>query len=284
MARLSDKERSELPDRAFAYIDSKGRRLLPIHDAPHVRNALARFNQVRFESERARERAMRRLLQAAKRHGIVPVGFFTRRLREERQRSSHAADLPSGVLTLLFTDIEGSTRLVTDLGDDYPGILETVRASIARAVRRERGHEVEVRADEYFAVFETPASALRATVTIQRSLARAAWPHGHDVRVRAGLHTGAVTLTDLGYVGLAVHAAARVCSAGHGGQIVASADLQRAVGDDLPGGIVLRSLGRHRLAGLAGTHRLFQVEARGLLRDFGPLRTEGSTGDRPVTR
>jgi class 3 adenylate cyclase len=277
MARLSDKERSELPDRAFAYIDSKGRRLLPIHDAPHVRNALARFNQVRFETDRARERAMRRLLQAAKRHGIVPVGFFTRRLREERERRSHGADLPSGVLTLLFTDIEGSTRLVTELGDEYPQVLETARDSIARAVRRERGHEVEVRADEYFAVFESPGSALRAAVTIQRSLARGDWPNGHDVRVRIGLHTGAVALTDLGYIGLAVHAAARVCSAGHGGQIVVSSELQRAVGDDLPDGIALRPLGRHRLTGLGGTHPLLQVEARGLVREFAPLRTERPT-------
>src|SRR5687768_18071382 len=109
MARLGAKERAQLPDSAFAYIDSQGRRRLPIHDAAHVRNALARFNQVAFEDEAAREQARTRLLKAAKRFGIVPVGFITGQLQSERElgRRGEPNHLPSGFVTMLFTDIEG---------------------------------------------------------------------------------------------------------------------------------------------------------------------------------
>ena len=110
MAGLSTRERAKLPDSAFAYIDSAGNRRLPIHDEPHVRNALARFNGVVFEDEGARDRARTRLLKAAKRHGIVPVGFIEGQLRPK---------LPTGQLTLLFADIEGSSRHLAELGDRY---------------------------------------------------------------------------------------------------------------------------------------------------------------------
>lgn len=275
MARLSDSERSRLPDRAFAYIDSKGRRLLPIHDESHVRNALARFNQVRFESDAARERARHRLLRAAKRHGIVPIGFFASQLRSEtakvRSRPSPAS-LPSGLVTLLFSDIEGSTPLLQDLGDQYAEVLERVVSTLRRSVTRHGGHEVEVRADEYFAVFERPAAALKAGIAAQRSLERARWP-GNQVRVRIGIHTGRVKLTGAGYMGLTVNTAARVCSAAHGGQIVVTDDTRSALGEDAPAGVRLTELGSHRLAGLAGSHPLFQVEAKGLATGFPPLRT-----------
>src|SRR5438093_7359100 len=108
MPRLSAKERARLPDSAFAYIDSRGRRRLPIHDASHVRNALARFSQVAFEDEDARDQARTRLLRAAKRHGIMPIGFISAQLRPQRR-------LPSGHLTFLLTDIEGSTELLARL-------------------------------------------------------------------------------------------------------------------------------------------------------------------------
>jgi class 3 adenylate cyclase len=273
MAQLTDKERAELPDRAFAYIDSKGRRKLPIHDASHVRNALARFNQVRFESDEAREHAMTRLLRAAARHGIVPVGFFTSRLRAEgrARRAERTAPLPSGDMTLLFADIEGSTPLLAGLGDRYPEVLERVRATIRRAVQRHRGHEVEVRADEYFAVFEGAEAALGTALAVQRSLSRTRWDDGHDVRLRIGLHAGRVMLTNVGYVGLAVHAGARVCAAAHGGQVLVSAEAARAVGDP-PDGVRLDPLGTFRLAGLPGAHRLYQVRARGLSGEFPPPR------------
>src|SRR3954468_11283837 len=107
MPPLKARERAQLPDSAFAYIDTKGKRRLPIHDASHVRNALARFGQVRFEDDAARDRARTRLLQAAKRHRIVPIGFIASELGGGAARASGA--LPSGFVTMLMTDIEGST-------------------------------------------------------------------------------------------------------------------------------------------------------------------------------
>src|SRR5919112_138709 len=104
MAKLGARERAQLPDSAFAYIDAQGKRRLPIHDASHVRNALARFGQVAFEDEAARDRARMRLLRAAKKHGIVPIGFVSAQLQPQRK-------LPKGTVTLLLTDVEGSTEL-----------------------------------------------------------------------------------------------------------------------------------------------------------------------------
>src|SRR3954468_1142196 len=112
VARLDSSKRAMLPDSAFAYVDSRGRRRLPINDAGHVRNALARFDQVDFEDERARERARERLLKAAKKFRIVPVGFIAGQLRSERElgrvQGRVPVQLPSGFVTMLMTDIEGS--------------------------------------------------------------------------------------------------------------------------------------------------------------------------------
>src|SRR3954466_1678527 len=115
MPRLGQSERASLPDRAFAYIDASGRRRLPIHDEAHVRNALARFGRVQFESDEACNRARTRLLNAAKKFKIVPVGFIASQFESQRttgQRADQAVVLPSGFVTLLMTDIEGSTALV----------------------------------------------------------------------------------------------------------------------------------------------------------------------------
>src|SRR5881392_1903279 len=112
MPPLGAKERAELPDSAFAYIDSRGKRRLPIHDAAHVRNALARFGQVAFEDDDARDRARNRLLRAAQKHGIVPIGFISAQLQPQRK-------LPKGEVSFLLTDIECSTELVGRLGDGY---------------------------------------------------------------------------------------------------------------------------------------------------------------------
>src|SRR5215213_6456101 len=112
MATLGAKERARLPDSAFAYIDSKGRRRLPINDAVHVRNALARFNQVVFEDEAARDKARIRLLRAASKFGVVPIGFVSAQLRPQRK-------LPKGHVTFLLTDIERSTELLARLDERY---------------------------------------------------------------------------------------------------------------------------------------------------------------------
>jgi class 3 adenylate cyclase len=345
-----------------------------------VRNALARFNQVAFEDEAARERARTRLLNAAKKYRIVPVGFITGQLQSERRNatagrvvielgqhaapgeleqrlrsvlrdptlavlhwsdasgayldgagkpvplpaegdprgvtflerqgrpmtalvhdptvlddpglaqtvlaavrfvvekelvhgqiqatSTDAAALPTGFVTLLMTDIEASTALLRGLGDRYGDLLNDVRGILRTAVLRGSGHEIDARADEYFAVFERPAAAIDAAVAIQRALGKQAWPGDLDVRVRAGIHSGRPTLTDVGYIGLAVHTTARVCSAAHGGQIVVSRDTKTAVAPSAPAGVRFRSLGRHRLPGLPELEALFQVQAKGLRAKF----------------
>jgi class 3 adenylate cyclase len=283
MPQLSDKARARLPKIAFAYVDSKGQRRLPIHDEPHVRNALARFNQVKFESATARELARKRLLTAAKRHGIVPLGFITGQLWTERQegesraRAAVARELPAGQVTLLLSDIEDSTGLLRRLGDGYAGLLSEVRRLLRRAVQRAGGREVDVRADELFAAFKRPAGALAAALAIQRRLESRAWPGGARVRIRIGIHTGRPTLTDSGYVGLPVHTAARICAAGHGGQILLSEAAVRAVKASLPAGVAFRALGEHRLHGLPEPEALFQVQAPGLPARFPRLRTAGAT-------
>jgi class 3 adenylate cyclase len=395
MPKLTASERARLPDSAFAHIDSRGRRRLPIHDEAHVRNALARFDQVSFESDAARERARKRLLNAAKRFGIVPVGFITGQLRSERRnaaagrvvielgrigaageldqqlrgvlgdptlavlhwseaagsyldgegkpvplpedgerravtylerqgrplaalahdpavlddpelaetvlaavrfviekeslhgqveaRSTEAATLPTGFVTLLLTDIEGSTALLRRLGDRYGKLLRDVRSILRQAVLRAGGREVDVRADEFFAVFEAAGAAVEAAVTIQRALHEATWPDDVRVRVRAGIHSGRPTLTDTGYIGLSIHTAARLCSAAHGGQIVVSDETRAAVERSARAGVRFHSLGRHRLPGLPHARPIFQVHAEGLVAEFPPLRTGVASPSRSST-
>jgi class 3 adenylate cyclase len=139
-------------------------------------------------------------------------------------------------------------------------------------VLRAEGREVDARADEFFAVFERPVSAIEAAVSIERTLGERTWPDDLECRIRAGIHSGRPTLMDTGYIGLSVHTAARVCSAAHGGQIVVSGETRSAIQGSVPDGIRLRSLGRHRLPGLTRSEALFQVEAEGLVADFPPLR------------
>jgi class 3 adenylate cyclase len=393
MSQLSSQDRKKLPKSAFAYVDSRGRRRLPIHDESHVRNALARFTKVAFEDEAARERARKKLLTAAKKYGIVPIGFMTgqlqaqmsaaaagrlvielgqvetpsefeRRLRvalrdptlsvlhwsdsggtyldgagqpaalppdgngravtllerhgqpmtalvhdravldnpdlvktvtaavklaveNERLRgqveaqASEARTLPTGHVTFLLSDIEGSTDLLQRLGDRYAVLLADVRALIRLSVSRAGGREVDARADEFFAVFDRAPKALAAALSIQRATGGRAWPDGIEVKIRVGLHAGRPALTDAGYVGLAVHAVARICSVAHGGQILLSATARAAVGRSRPAGIHFRSLGSHRLRGLREAQTLFQVEAPDLPARFPPLRMLAASPGQP---
>jgi class 3 adenylate cyclase len=268
MAPLSAKARAQLPDRAFAYLDSRGRRSLPINDESHVRNALSRFNQMPFEDEGARDRARTRLLRAAKKYGIVPIGFIAGQLRAQ----SEARNLPVGLVTFLLTDIEASTRLVQELGDGYAGFLADARRLLRAVVLDAGGHEVDARADEFFAVFVEASPALSAALSIQRKFVSRSWPHGHEVRIRIGLHAGRPTLTETGYVGLDVHTAVRVCSAGHGGQIVLSGDVRDALAGSEPAGVAFSDLGLHQLQGLPKPIALFQAEVEDLPSEFPPPR------------
>lgn len=394
MSTLDSGKRARLPDSAFAYVDSKGRRRLPIHDEAHVRNALARFNQVAFEDEAARERARKRLLVAARKYGIVPIGFvtgqlesraseatagrlvvelgqaatpadFERRVRTalrdptlsvlhwsdsagayldrdgqpvalpraasegragpvttllERQgqpmtalvhsaavlkspallktvtaavrlavendrlrgrieaQASELRTLPTGIVTFLLTDIEGSTGLLHRLGDRYAALLADIRAVIRGCVHRAGGREVDARADEFFAVFVRASAALEAALAIERGLRTRSWPDGVGVRVRAGIHSGRPTLTDAGYVGLAVHTVARICSAGHGGQILLSAAARDGLGRSRPAGLRMRDLGSHRFHGLRDAVAVVQVMGPELQARFPPLRTLAAVG------
>jgi class 3 adenylate cyclase len=266
VAQLTAKERAQLPDSAFAYIDSRGNRRLPIHDAAHVRNALARFSQVAFEDDEARDRARGRLLRAAKRHGIMPIGFISAQLEPQRK-------LPRGHLTFLLTDIEGSTELLGRLDDRYAPLLAGIRRLVGGAVRSAGGRVVSARGDDVFAVFERAPAALEAALAIQRAMPQGDWPDGAEVRLRIGLHRGRPELTDTGYVGISVHAAARICFAAHGGQIVMSSAVQAAVLDALADGVSLRELGAWRFRGLPDPVAMFQVEAADLLADFPALRS-----------
>lgn len=249
MADLRARERASLPDSAFAYIDSKGKRRLPIHDEAHVRNALARFNRVLFDDEGARDRARSRLLRAAKRHGILPVGFIDGQLRPK---------LPTGQLTLLFADLVGSTTHIAALGERYGPMLAAVRRHLRREIRDAGGVEVDARADEYFAVFTEGVAALRAALAVQRAMAAATWPEGRSVLLRIGLHAGRPTLTAGAYVGIAVSTGARICALAEGGRILVSRSARAGLGDD-HGLAALRSIGAQRLRGIPDEIELFEV-------------------------
>jgi class 3 adenylate cyclase len=265
MPPLAARERAGLPNSAFAYIDSQGRRMLPIHDDAHVRNALARFNRVSFEDEAGRDRARMRLLKAAQKLGIMPLGFIGVQLRPEQK-------LPRGQVTFVLTDIEASTELLHRLGDGYGPVLSQLRRLLRTAVQRAGGREVDARGDELFAAFERAASALAAAVAIQRGVRGHAWADGIELRVRIGIHTGRPTLTETGYIGLAVHTVARVCTSAHGGQIVISSAARDALGSSIPDGIALKSLGAWRLNGLRESVELLQAGADDLLDNFPPPR------------
>ncbi len=177
--------------------------------------------------------------------------------------------MPSGVVTLLFSDIEDSTGLVHRLGEDYLGVLERYRSVVRNAVAESGGIEVDCRADELFVAFEEPAQAVAAAVSAQRALA------AEEMRVRMGIHTGKPALSEGTYFGVDVHRAARICEAGHGGQILASAETGAAVESEEA---ELRDLGEHDLRGLPRPERIYQLVVPGLAADFPPLRVDHSSG------
>jgi class 3 adenylate cyclase len=234
-----------------------------------VRNALARFDRVAWESDEARDRARAKLLLAAKRFGIMPVGFINAQLRSERRE--RFTGFPTGTVTFLLTDIEGSTALLRRLDDEYAVLLKEVRAAIRGCVHAVDGHTVDARADEYFAVFAEPDQAVAAAVAIQHGMHDGAWPGGAKIRIRAGLHTGRPTLTESGYVGLSVHTVARISTCAHGGQTLLSSHTRDGLSAHIPG-VTFRDLGQHKLAGLPKPERLFQLTIRGLPSRFQALR------------
>src|SRR5438552_14585586 len=181
--------------------------------------------------------------------------------------------LPTGTVTFLFTDIEGSTRLLQALGDRYETVLADHCRIIREAIAQGGGTEVNTEGDSFFAVFPSADRAVQASTDAQRRLAAHGWPQGTAVRVRMGLHTGEGRLGGTDYVGLDVHRAARIAGAGNGGQVLVSDATRALVEPGLPEGIGVLDLGAHRLKDLARPERIYQLEIAGLERDFAPIRT-----------
>jgi predicted ATPase/class 3 adenylate cyclase len=179
------------------------------------------------------------------------------------------AELPTGTVTLLFTDIQGSTRLLQRVGDAYAGLLAQHRALLERAFTGHRGVVVDSEGDAFFVVFASAKDAVAAAASAQRALAEHDWSDGDEIRVRVGLHTGEPRLLEGRYVGLDVHHAARVMAVAHGGQVLVS-ETTRALLDD---GTRLRDLGEHRLKDLSRPQHLYQLELDGLPSEFPPLQT-----------
>src|SRR5437867_1833263 len=181
--------------------------------------------------------------------------------------------LPRGTVTLLFTDIEGSTRLLQQVGHRYERVLTECRQLLRAAFQQWNGHEVDSQGDAFFVAFARATDAIWAAVDMQRALATHVWPEGVTVRVRMGLHTGEPQLSTENYVGLDVHRAARIAAAGHGGQVLLSQTTRDLVESELPFDVSLRDLGEHRLRDLRTPHHLYQVVIVGLPSDFPPLKT-----------
>jgi predicted ATPase/class 3 adenylate cyclase len=197
--------------------------------------------------------------------------------------SSGAVSLPVGTLTFLFTDIEGSTRLVTALGPAFGPLLERHQAILRAAFESAGGIEISTEGDAFFVVFPSAAEAVTAAAAAQRSLRAEAWPTGAPpVRVRMGIHTGEAVLGGDNYVGLDLHRAARIAAAAHGGQVLVSATTAALVARSLPGDLRLRELGEFRLKDLEAPERLAQLVGPDLVDDFPPPRTLETPSNLPA--
>jgi class 3 adenylate cyclase len=181
--------------------------------------------------------------------------------------------LPSGTVTFLFTDIEGSTELMRRLGERYREVLGEQRRILRETLGKTGGREVDTQGDAFFFSFERARDAVAGAIDAQRALASHDWPDGASVKVRMGLHTGEPAVGDEGYVGLDVVRAARICSAGHGGQILMSETTRVLVGDDFPDGATLRDLGRQQLKDVE-EERIYQLSLDGQPDRFPALKTE----------
>ncbi len=193
----------------------------------------------------------------------------------ELRRGVYMADLPSGTVTLVFTDIEGSTRLLDTLGAAYEEVLETHRAFLRDAFTSHGGAEVDTQGDAFFYAFPRATDAVTAGIEAQRALASHPWPEHAPVRARMGIHTGEPHRSAEGYMGRDVHLAARICAAAHGGQTLlsqATRDLVDTALDDASP----RDLGEQRLKDIASPVRLYSLVIDGLPGDFPPPRTTGS--------
>ena len=181
--------------------------------------------------------------------------------------------LPTGTVTFLFTDIEGSTRLAQSLGGEWPPVLERHNAILRQAVEAESGIVFGTEGDAIFAAFGSAQHAIAAAVAAQRVMAAEPWQGGVEVRVRMGLHSGDAQVAGDSYVGLEVHRVARITNAGHGGQVLVSATTRMLAADALPDGVTFRDMGEHRLKDLSRPEQLSMLVVEGLNASFPALRT-----------
>ncbi|MGH8925425.1 MAG: ATP-binding protein [Acidimicrobiia bacterium] len=181
--------------------------------------------------------------------------------------------LPTGTVTFVFTDIEGSTNLAQETAVLYREIVEQHATLIRAAAAQFGGEVVSTEGDSFFLVFRSPKQALLAAIEFQHGFRDHAFPHGRSLLVRTGIHTGEGVLGGQNYLGLDVNRAARICDAGHGGQVLVSEATAALVGRELPSGTSLRPLGSHRLKDLAVPESIFQLVAEGLAAEFPPLRS-----------
>jgi predicted ATPase/class 3 adenylate cyclase len=182
--------------------------------------------------------------------------------------------LPTGIVTFLFTDIEGSTALLQHLGDQrYAAALAEHREILRAAFQAEGGQEVDTQGDAFLIAFGSARDAVASATAAQRAINAHPWPEGTPIRVRMGLHTGEPVLSGHGYVGLDVHRAARIMAAGYGGQILLSQATRDAIEQSLPEDLKVRDLGEHRLKDLTRPEHIFQVVSPNLPLDFPALKT-----------
>jgi YVTN family beta-propeller protein len=185
------------------------------------------------------------------------------------------ADLPRGAVTFLFTDIEGSTRLVKQLRDRYDKVLGEHQRLLREAFAKHGGHEIDTQGDAFFVAFASARDAVLAAVEAQRAISRYPWPDAAPLKVRMGVHTGQASPVDGRYTGIAVHRAARICAAGHGGQVLVSQATQTLLEDEEDDlAVALLDLGQQHLKDLDRPVHLYQVGAPGLPADFPPLRRD----------
>jgi class 3 adenylate cyclase len=182
-------------------------------------------------------------------------------------------ELPSGTVTFLFTDVEGSTRLMQKLGDRWPDVHREHRRILREAFAASGGREVDTQGDAFFVAFARARDGVNAAAAGQEAIRAQEWPDGADIRVRMGLHTGEPAVGEEGYLGIDVVRAARLCAAAHGGQVLLSETTRALLRGDEPDGVELRDLGEHHLKDMRHPERVYQLVAPGLGDRFPALRT-----------
>src|SRR5260221_1275681 len=237
-----------------------------------VLKALAKDPQQRFEHVQAFALSLEEAFHAES-PGQTRFALPSEHSTGSGQSKSSMRSLPMGTVTLLFTNIEGSTHLLQQLADRYATVLAECRRLLRATFQEWNGHEINTQDDAFFVAFARATDAVLAVVESQLALAAHPWPEGVAMRVRMGLHTGEPSLTPEGYIGLEVQRAARIMSAAHGGQVLTSQTTANLVEQDLPDDVSLRDLGEHRLKDLGRPRRLFQLVISDLPADFPPLKT-----------